>query len=82
MLDFLFALGQFFCVIGLIYGLLLAVVHAECVDAMRSSYDPIAGHEWSATRMPDMPAGVTSEYGDHALNSDQKVLSELGVGHS
>ena len=46
MLDFLFALGQFLCLIGLFYGLVLTIAHGDCVDTMRAQYDPIVGHEW------------------------------------
>jgi hypothetical protein len=45
MLDFLFAVGQFFCILGLIYGLFLVLSHGDCVDSLRSHYDPITGHE-------------------------------------
>ena len=50
MLDFLFALGQFVCVLGLIYGFILMIAHANCVDSMRAHYDPIAGHDWLAIK--------------------------------
>ena len=46
MVDFLFALGQFFCVLGLIYGLILTIAHRDCVDSLRPHYDPIVGHDW------------------------------------
>jgi len=45
MLDFLFAVGQFFCVLGLLYGLFLVLSHSDCVDSQRQHYDPITGHE-------------------------------------
>ena len=51
MLDFLFALGQFFCVLGLIYGLILVIAHGDCVDEMRPHYDPITGHDWLTIRI-------------------------------
>lgn len=46
MLDFLFALGQFLCVVGLIYGFILVMSHGDCVDSMRAHYDPVTGHDW------------------------------------
>jgi hypothetical protein len=46
MLDFLFAVGQFLCLLGLLYGLILTVVHRDCVDSLRRHYDPIIGHDW------------------------------------
>ena len=46
MVDFLVAVAQLLCVLGLIYGGLLVLMHADCVDEMRSRYDPIAGHDW------------------------------------
>jgi hypothetical protein len=45
MLDFLFALGQFFCLLALLYGLFLVLAHGDCVDEMRQHYDPITGHD-------------------------------------
>ena len=51
MLDFLFALGQFFSVLGLLYGLFLVLAHSNCVDEMRQQYDPITGHDWLAIRI-------------------------------
>jgi hypothetical protein len=50
MLDLLFALGQFLSVIALLYGLILTVAHHDCIDEMRSSYDPITGHDWLPIR--------------------------------
>ena len=46
MLDFLLALLQFSCVLGLLYWVILVTAHGDCVDAMRPYYDPIAGHDW------------------------------------
>ncbi len=46
MLDFLFALIQFLCLLGLLYGALLCLVHRDCVDSLRSPYDPLIGHDW------------------------------------
>ena len=48
MLDFLFAAGQVFCGVGLLYGFILVVAHSDCVHAMRTPYDPIIGNDWSA----------------------------------
>jgi hypothetical protein len=55
MVDLLFALGQFLSVIALLYGLILTVAHRDCVDEMRSSYDPITGHDWLAIRALPSP---------------------------
>jgi hypothetical protein len=46
MFDFFFALGQFASILGLIYGFILVMAHADCVDSMRAHYDPVAGHDW------------------------------------
>ena len=46
MVDFLFAVGQFLCVLGLLYGLILTIAHCDCADTLRAHYDPIAGHDW------------------------------------
>ena len=46
MLDFVVALVQFLCFIGLLYGAFLCLVHRDCVDTLRSKYDPITSHDW------------------------------------
>ena len=46
MLDFLFAVGQLLCVVGLLYGCVMSIVHRDCVDSLRAHYDPIIGHDW------------------------------------
>jgi hypothetical protein len=51
MLDFVFAVGQLLCILGLLYGLFLVLAHSDCVDAMRQHYDPITGHDWLAIRI-------------------------------
>ena len=51
MLDFLFALLQFSCVLGLLYWVILVMAHGDCRDAMRPYYDPIAGHDWLQLRV-------------------------------
>jgi hypothetical protein len=48
MLDFLFALGQFLSVLGLLYGLILVIAHGRGVDAIHPHYDPVIGHDWFA----------------------------------
>jgi hypothetical protein len=50
MVDILFAVGQFLCVVGLLYGLVLTVAHRDCVDDLRAHYDPVAGHDWLEIR--------------------------------
>ena len=47
MLDFLFALGQFLCVIGLLYGMILSIVNWEYSYPTERRYDPVTGHDWS-----------------------------------
>ena len=46
MLDFLFALGQFICVIGLLYGLVLTIVTWKYAGSTECRYDPVIGHDW------------------------------------
>jgi hypothetical protein len=46
-LDFLFAIGQFLCVIGLLYGMILSVVNWEYSDPIERRHDPVTGHEGS-----------------------------------
>ena len=47
MLDFLFTVGQFLCVIGLLYGMILSIVNWEYSDPIERRYDPVTGHEGS-----------------------------------
>ena len=47
MLDFLFALGQFLCVIGLLYGMIVSIANWEYSGSIERRYDAITGHEWS-----------------------------------
>ena len=47
MLDYLFALGQFSCVIGLLYGLILSVVNYKYSSAPEHRYGPATGDEWN-----------------------------------
>ena len=44
MIDFLFAVGQFLCFAGLLYGLDLTIVHRDCTDSLRPAHDPVARH--------------------------------------
>ena len=46
MLDFLVALGQFVCFLGLLYGAFLCLAHPERTDTLSTKYDPLSGHEW------------------------------------
>ena len=70
MVDFLFAVGQFVCFIGLLYGLILTIVHGDCVDTLQPHYDPIAGHDWLALRIAPYrrhePPRASSERHDDA----------------
>jgi hypothetical protein len=50
MLDFLFALGQFICFIGLLYGLMLSVVNDKYSGAVRFRYDPVTGDDCDRDR--------------------------------
>jgi len=43
MIDFLFAAGQFLCFAGLLYGLVLTIVHRDCTDSLRRAHDPVTG---------------------------------------
>ena len=45
MLDILVAAGQFLSVMGLVYGVVLTLMHRDCVDALRSEHDPRSGHD-------------------------------------
>src|SRR3954471_5243998 len=46
MLDLVVALAQFLCIVVLVYGAILTLLHRGCVDAARATYDPLSGHEW------------------------------------
>jgi hypothetical protein len=63
-MDFLYGLGQVACIIGLLYGAWLSIVHAEHADPRRSAsgrtqaqptikprieYDPLTTHVWRST---------------------------------
>jgi len=48
MIDFLFALGQFLCVVGLIYGGLLAAARIDWLEDLPAGSlkcDPLTGHD-------------------------------------
>ena len=72
MVGFLFAVGQFLCVLGLLYGLILTIAHRDCVDTLRAHYDPIAGHDWLSftiverTRRPPPAAPETARNASRA----------------
>jgi hypothetical protein len=42
MVDLLLAAGQLICVIGLGYGFILVMIHADYVDAIRLQRDPVS----------------------------------------
>lgn len=46
MLDFLVAVGQFLCFIGLLYGLILTLANWKYAGSTECRYDPIIGHDW------------------------------------
>ena len=48
MMDFLFTLGQGFCIWGLLYGAYLAITHAPAEGSFsaRVNYDPLTTHVW------------------------------------
>ena len=46
MLDFLFAVGQFLCVIGLLYGMVLSIVNWKYSNPIEGRYDPVTS-QWS-----------------------------------
>ena len=50
MLDFLVALAQLACFLGLGYGAFLCLAHHDYVDDLRAHYDPISGHDWLALK--------------------------------
>lgn len=54
MLDFLVTFAQFVCFLGLIYGAIVCVAHHDCIDDLRTHYDPITSHDWLSLR-PDTP---------------------------
>jgi hypothetical protein len=56
MLDILLAAGQFLCVMGLVYGVVLTLLHRDCLDGLRAEYNPLAGHD----RLGARPARVTA----------------------
>lgn len=61
MIDFLFALGQFICVIGLIYGALLAAGRIDWLEDLPADSfkcDPLTGHD---TASPGRAAVEQSE---------------------
>jgi len=48
MIDFLFAVGQFLCIIGLIYGGLLAAARIDRLENLPAASlkcDPLTGHD-------------------------------------
>jgi hypothetical protein len=64
-MDFLYGFGQVVCIIALLYGAYLSIVHAEHADPRRSArgrtpvqptikprieYDPLTTHVWPSTR--------------------------------
>lgn len=46
MLDFLIALGQFACLLGLGYGAFLCFTHHDRVEHLVAHDEPIAIHDW------------------------------------
>src|SRR5687768_16178492 len=68
MLDFLFAAGQFLCVLGLIYGLFLVLSHDDCVDSMRRHYDPITGHEMTRDELTSAAPASAERRARHERN--------------
>jgi hypothetical protein len=46
MVDLLFAFGQFLCVIGLLYGLILTIANWKYAGPVECRDDAVIGHEW------------------------------------
>jgi hypothetical protein len=68
MFDLLFALGQFICAVGLLCGLILTIVHHDCVEEVRARYNPMAGHYW-----------VPAEYAHQQLFAKDSRVAEPEV---
>lgn len=45
MLDLLVAVGQVICVTGLVYGFIIVMVHADCVDTVSRQFDLMLGRD-------------------------------------
>jgi len=54
MLDFLFAVGQLICALGLLYGLILTLANSNHAGSVERRYDPTIGHDWCRDT-PDTP---------------------------
>lgn len=53
MVDFIFALGQVLCIVGLLYGAYLSITYRqedpmEKAPAAQMRFDPVTTHAWSA----------------------------------
>ena len=46
MVDLVFAIGQFLCVIGLLYGLILTLVNWKYAGPIECRTDPVIGDDW------------------------------------
>ena len=76
MLDLLSALGQFVSVIALMYGLILTIAHHDCIDELRSRYDPITGHDWLAIRAQPSRQCVQADAEACALYRREPIAAE------
>ena len=77
MLDFLVAVAQFVCFLGLLYGAFLWLAHGDSVDRLRSYYDPISGHDWLeqnryAEKLEIRVVGITV---DHAAPTTDRLTT-------
>lgn len=77
MLDFVVALAQFACFIGLGYGAFLCLAHHDCVDDLRARYDPITGHDWLALKPEDqdLRMDVIAVTREETAASDRKLAA-------
>lgn len=77
MLDFIVALAQFACFLGLVYGAFLCLAHHDCVDELRAHYDPIAGHDWMGLKPEsrELRISVVELTRDEARQSENKLAA-------
>ncbi len=76
MLDFLVALAQFACFLGLGYGAFLCLAHHDCVDNLRAHYDPISGHDWLAVESEtNLRIAIVPMTQEETRAADRKVVA-------
>ena len=77
MLDFLFALGQFICFIGLLYGLVLAIVNYRYAGPDECRYDPVVGHDWDRELPEDKLQLIIVPEIRGAININRRTRAQL-----